>query len=77
MYLYTMIKFDNSAQAQSAIEMAIGRIFLLGSRSFQNGDIKSYEDARHIAFEAAEYLGLSLDAPAHSYQADYHKIHHD
>lgn len=73
-----MAQFENNTEAIKAIEMAIGRIFLLGSRPSEEGDIKQYEDARHIAFEAADYLGIDTkNEHINSYQKDYFKIHKD
>ena len=72
-----MKNFDNNQQAEQAMNLAIGRIFLLGSRPEQEGDIKQYEDARYVALCAAEYLGISVSEQAHSYQRDYHKINKD
>ena len=41
------------AEAQRLCELAIGRILRLGSRPYQEGDIREYEDARAVLLEFA------------------------
>jgi len=50
--------FDSPAQANAAIELAIGRILRMGSRPTQKGDIEMYEKCRRIVFLANDYLEL-------------------
>lgn len=71
------LQFDNDQQAQQAMSLAIGRIFVLGSRPTTDGDIKKYEDAKYVIFCAAEHLGIIPEDKAPSYQKDYFKIHQD
>lgn len=40
-------------EKQKAIELALGRIFRLGSRPSQPGDVKQYEDARAVIMSYA------------------------
>lgn len=70
-------RFYSNQEAEQALSLAIGRIFLLGSRPEIEGDIKKYEDARYAALCAAEYLGINVADERSSYQKDYHKIHKD
>jgi len=48
----------DKAEAEVALRLAIGRIFRLASRPKRNGDAQKYEDARRIALEAADVLGI-------------------
>lgn len=72
-----MIHFDDIQQAERAIQLAIGRIFALGSRPAQEGDIKKYEDARYVILCASEYLEININDSEPNYTRDYNKIHHD
>lgn len=38
----------SDGEAATIVKMAIGRLFLLGSRPFQPGDIEQYEDCRRV-----------------------------
>lgn len=51
-----MILFSNKEEAEKAMELAIGRIFRMGSRPTQEGDIEMYEKCRSIIMAASEYL---------------------
>lgn len=44
------------AEAQLLMEMALGRLFRIGSRPFQDGDDAEYEKCRAAAMEAYEVL---------------------
>jgi len=71
-------KFSSNQEANKAMELAIGRLFLLGSRPFQEGDIQQYEDLKSVFLDAADFNGLKLDTTdRNSYQANYSKIYHD
>jgi hypothetical protein len=65
-----MINFDTPTQANKAMELAIGRIFHLGSRPAKEGDIKLYEDARYVILCASEYLGIIYKDSSHNYVRD-------
>jgi len=70
--------FDDIQQAQQAMNLAIGRLFRLGSRSFQNGDIELYEEAKKICFDVVEYLSIALPLDMRpNYARDYSKLYHD
>ncbi len=66
--------FDNIPEAESAINLAIGRLFLLGSRPEQDGDVKQYEDARYVILCATEYLGIKVEGQSHNYARDYKRL---
>jgi len=66
-------KFDNKKQAEQVAALAIGHILRLGSRSEQEGDIKSYENARWAAMDAFDYLGIKVEGSEHSYIIDRKK----
>jgi len=53
------MKFDTAQEAQSAFELAFGRILRMGARESQSGDISEYERCKWICFDAAEYLGIN------------------
>jgi hypothetical protein len=72
-----MAHFDNNQQAEIAMNLAIGRVFALGSRPAQDGDSKKYEDARYVILCASEYLGLTVDDLEHNYAKDSKNIHHN
>lgn len=46
-------------EAESLMELAIGRLFLMGSRPTQDGDIATFYACRSVVMEAAEVLGGS------------------
>jgi hypothetical protein len=70
--------FDNTTDATKAMNLAIGRIFRLGSRPFQEGDIELYEEAKRVCLHAAEFLGLILPQDLRpNYAKDYKRIYHD
>lgn len=43
-----------AAERSKVFEMAMGRIFLLGSRPFQKGDIEEYERCRAVIMDLAQ-----------------------
>ena len=43
-------------EARRVAELAIGRIFRMGSRPYQEGDLEEYERCRAIAFEAHDTM---------------------
>lgn len=69
--------FDDSKQAETAMNLAIGRIFRLGSRPFQPGDIEQYEAAKDMILDVAEYFGITAIDKRPNYAASYSKMHHD
>lgn len=69
---------ENKEEAEQLMNLAIGRIFRLGSRPFQEGDIELYEEAKRVCLHAGEFLGLALPVDVRpNYVRDYYKIHHD
>jgi hypothetical protein len=46
----------NQQERDLIVKMALGRIFLLGSRSTQPGDVETYEDCRRVILEALDPL---------------------
>lgn len=71
-------KFNTTQEAQTTMQLALGRILRLGSRPFVEGDIEDYEKTKGAFIDAAEFLGLELKADTRScYVRDYAKIHHD
>ena len=46
----------NKAELEAIIQLAIGRIFRLGSRKTQIGDIEQYEKCKEIIIKANELL---------------------
>jgi hypothetical protein len=63
--------FDTKQQANTAMELALGRILRMGARETKAGDIEEYYRCRDIIFDSAEYLGRDTTAPyEHSYQRD-------
>lgn len=54
------------SEGDSVIELALGRIFRLGSRPTQPGDVEEYERCRALIFEAAA-AGL----PAADWRPDF------
>lgn len=72
------MKIETTQQANKIMELAIGRIFRLGSRPFQVGDVQLYEEAKWAVMDAAEFLGMQTSfQDTICYAADYKKIHHD
>ena len=70
--------FNTSAEATKAAELAIGRILRLGSREYQEGDERDYENARAVFYDAMDYLGIGPQPDNRpNYAAQYSKIHHD
>ena len=70
--------FDSNSEATQAMNLAIGRIFRLGSRPFQQGDIELYEEAKRVCLHAAEYLGMTYPIDCRpNYARDYKRIYHD
>lgn len=55
----------NSVTPRTLAELALGRIFLLGSRPFQPGDTEEYERCRAIILD-----GVGQDMPA-DYKPNY------
>lgn len=64
---------DSREEAELAMKLAIGRLFRMGSRTTQEGDIAMYYKCRDIVMEAAEVLGISADTYQHSYARDHNK----
>ncbi len=60
--------FDNEKEANQIMQLAIGRILLLGSRPFKEGDIEDYENARHVFLEASDFIGLKKPTNGHNSQ---------
>lgn len=70
--------FENKEEATRAMNLAIGRIFRLGSRPSQDGDIMLYEEAKRVCLHAGEFLGIVLPVDVRPNIArDYYKIYHD
>lgn len=46
-------------EAHAVMQLAMGRIFRLGARATQPGDIEQYEVARRAMLDAADVLGIS------------------
>lgn len=63
-----MTSFDTAQQANTAIELAFGRILRMGARSTQPGDIEEYERCKWIIMDAGEYLGVRTTP---DYQPNY------
>ena len=59
----------DKVEAGEIMSMAIGRLFLLGSRPEQPGDIETFYKIRSAVMEAAEVLELELDDPR--YELNY------
>lgn len=52
---------SHEQEQKSLFELALGRIFRMGARATQPGDIAEYERCRAICMDAAEELGYSTD----------------
>jgi len=55
------IEFYNEEEANSAMQLAVGRILKLGSRPTQDGDILDYEKAKNVFMTGIEFLGLYIN----------------
>lgn len=74
--MYTL--FNTKEEANTSIELAIGRILRMGATPSQPGDIEEYERCKSICLDAFEYLGVRNNyQPSHNFVRDYYKIHHD
>ena len=51
-----MIDTPTKSEAKQLINLAIGRIFLLGSRPTEPGDLNSYEKMKRIIYECTDIL---------------------
>lgn len=49
-----MFKSASAEEKKSMVKLALGRLFLLGSRPFQKGDIEQYEACRAIILACSE-----------------------
>ena len=58
-----MKNFNNNQEAQTAFELAFGRILLMGSRPTKDGDIQEYARCKSIIYDAAEFLGVDVNNP--------------
>ena len=65
-----------TTQAMPAeVQMALGRMFSLLSRPFQEGDAEQYEAARNVILNAAEAQGRDTRVGyAHDFARDYRSI---
>lgn len=55
-YFIKNSNFDNKEEAETAWKLALGRIFRMGSRPTQEGDVEMYEKCKDIIMDASEYL---------------------
>lgn len=53
-----MNQFNTAQEANTAIELALGRILRMGSRPTEPGDLQEYERCKWIILDAGEYLGI-------------------
>lgn len=55
----------SNAERDRIISLALGRIFRLGSRPFQPGDIEQYENARRVIYAAHDAAPFAV-GPDHN-----------
>ena len=70
-------KFNSKKEAEQLMSLCVGRLFNLGSREFNSGDIENYEQLKNLFLDAADFIGLQHKENQVSYQKDYYKIHKD
>ena len=51
----------NRSELNGIIQLAIGRIFRLGARKTQPGDIEQYEQCKQIIMEASNILNYKIN----------------
>lgn len=56
------------------VQLALGRIFRLMSRPFEQGDAEQYETARRVILNSAEAQGRVGCDYSHNLARDYHSI---
>lgn len=61
--IITNVLSMSQEEASQAMNLAIGRLFRMMSRPFQEGDIACYYECERICKEAAEVLGMKTYAP--------------
>ena len=49
-------------ESRTAACLALGRLFRIGSRPFQEGDLEEWENIRRVVLEASEVLNRSEKA---------------
>lgn len=72
------IQFNNTAEANKVMQLALGKILRIGSRPSEEGDIQLYENAKFAFLDAAEFLGVEGKADMRpDYSNDFYNIHKD
>lgn len=50
--------FNSEQEANKAMELALGRIFRIGAREAEAGDIEEYERCKWIIIDAGAFLNI-------------------